>query len=136
MTNTNFSLQEQLQKASEGLQFMSESEAALEPFTWEFKGFSVLNPQTLLQRTKHPNNTPVEIVDFDAFFEVATKEQEWHSAEEREMVKKFQALVNLLKTSLNDLTVYRVGKRAIDVYIVGKASTGDYVGLATKVVET
>lgn len=136
MTNTNPSLQDQLQKATEGLLFMSESEAPLEPFTWESEGGSALNAQTILQKTKHPKETPVDVVDVDCFFEVATKEQDWHFPEEREMVKKFQALVETLKTNLSDLTVYRVGKRSIDVYIVGKTPTQEYVGLSTKVIET
>jgi hypothetical protein len=45
----------------------------------------------------------------------------------------------LLKLSFGNLRinkVYRFGRRNIEVYIVGKTPTGDYAGLATKVVET
>ncbi len=136
MTNTNSSFQNQLQKVTKGLLLMSESEAPLKPFSWESEDGLVLNAQTVLQRTKHPTDTPVDIVDVDCFFKVATKDQDWHSSEERETVKKFQALVEILKNNLSNLTVYRVGKRNIDVYIVGKTPTGDYVGLSTKVIET
>jgi hypothetical protein len=42
----------------------------------------------------------------------------------------------MLKNNLCDIKVYRFGRRNIDVYMVGKTPTGDYAGLATKVVET
>lgn len=136
MTNTNCSIKDQLQKASEGLLFMSESEAPFEVFLWESKDNSVLDAEAIVQKTNHPQDTPVEVVDIDSFFKVATTEQEWQEPEERETVKKFQTLVETLKHNLSDLKVYRLGHRNIDVYIVGKTPTCDYAGLFTKVVET
>jgi hypothetical protein len=136
MTDTNAELLDRLQKASDRLQFMSESEAPFNTFFWKSGDNSSLNPETILQKTSRPQDTPVEVVDLDTFFGVATTEQEWHGSEEREMVKRFQNLVEILKQHLGDLRVYRVGQRNIDAYIVGKTLTGDYAGLSTKVVET
>ena len=136
MTNTSSELLEQLKKASDGLLFMSESEAPFEPFYWEAVDKGTINPKSLLQKTDRPQNTPVEVVDLDCFFQVATTEQKWHSPEERKTVKKFNDLVNTLKQNLSDIKVYRVGKRNIDVYIAGKISAENYAGVSTKVVET
>jgi hypothetical protein len=136
MTNTSSELLEQLKKASDGLLFMSESEAPFEPFYWEAVDKGTINPKSLLQKTGRPQNTPVEVVDLDCFFQVATTEQKWHSPEEHKTVKKFNDLVNTLKQNLSDIKVYRVGKRNIDVYIVGKISAENYAGVSTKVVET
>jgi uncharacterized protein YaeQ len=133
---TNIELLDQLKKASEGLLFTSESEAPLEPFLWEYNDTSELNSETVLQKTGHPQDTPIGVVDFDSFFTVATTEEEWHVQEERETVKKFQNLVNVLKQNLSALKVYRLGCRNIDVYVVGRTPLGDYAGLSTKVVET
>jgi hypothetical protein len=115
---------------------MSESEAPFEPFYWEAVDKGTIDPKSLLQKTGHPQNTPVEVVDLDCFFQVATAEQEWHSPEERQTVKKLNELVETLKHNLSEIKVYRVGKRNIDIYIVGKMSGGDYAGVSTKVVET
>jgi hypothetical protein len=136
MTDTNAELLDRLQKASDGLRFMSESEAPLNTFLWKSEDKPSLNPETILKKTGHSQDTPVEVVNLDSFFEVATTEQEWHDPEECETVKRFQNLVETLKQHLGDLQVYRVGQRNIDVYIVGETTTGDYVGLSTKVVET
>lgn len=136
MTNTNSEFLEQLKKASEGLLFISESEAALEPFQWEDCGNSLLNTETILRKTGRPKDTVVEVVDLDTFFKASTTEQNWQDSEEKAMVKRFQSLVSLLRTHLNDIKVYRLGKRNIDVYIVGKTLKGDLAGLSTKVVET
>lgn len=136
MTDNNAELLDQLQKASDGLQFISESEAPFNTVFWESGDNPPLNPETILPKTSRPQDTPVEVVDLDSFFGVATTEQEWHNPEEREKVKRFQHLVEILKQHLNDPRVYRVGRRNIDAYIVGKTLTGDYAGLSTKVVET
>jgi hypothetical protein len=125
-----------LRKASDGLQFMSESEAPFEVFLWESKDTPVLNSEAILQKTGRSSDTAVEVVDPDSFFAVATTEQDWHSPEERETVKKFQNLVETLKTTLSDMKVYRLGRRNIDAYIIGRTPTGDYAGLSTRVVET
>jgi hypothetical protein len=135
MTNTNSELRYKLQKASDGLLLMSESDYPFEVFLWE-AGCLVITPETILQKTGHPVDTPVEVVDIDSFFAVATAEQEWHNPEERETSKRFQALVETLRRNLNETKVYRLGERSIDVYIVGTTPTGDYAGLSTKVVET
>ena len=72
----------------------------------------------------------------DFFAIIATQEDNWHDEEEREIVKRFQNLVNTLKQNLSQLQIYRVGDRSIDAYIVGVTPDGDWAGLATKLVET
>ena len=136
MTTKNSKLRDQLQEASDGLVFISESDYPFEVFLWEASDSLVITPETFLKKTEHPVDTPVEVVDINSFFAVATTEQEWHNPEEREMVKKFQTLVETLKHNLSEIKVYRLGERSIDVYIIGKTSIGDYGGLSTKVVET
>lgn len=136
MTKTSAEIIEQLKKASEGLLLVSESEAPFEPFHWEDLKNSQINTETILQKTGRSKDTPIEVVDINTFFAVSTTEQDWQDSEEKAMVKRFQSLVSLLLNHLKDLKVYRLGKRNIDVYIVGKTPEGDLAGLATKVVET
>ena len=136
MNNTNSELLARLKKASDGLLFMSESDHPFEAFSWQPKQKDALTPEKLIQSTGHSLDTPVEVVDIDGFFRNATTQQDWHDPEEKERVKKYQALVEALKHNLSDVKVYRFGRRNINVYIVGKTPSGEYAGLSTKVVET
>jgi hypothetical protein len=136
MTNPNTGLLDQLKKASEGLLFISESEAPIEPFLWESSENATLDTQTILQKAGQSLDTPISVVELDNFFQNATTYQEWHSPQERERVAKFQTLAETLKQNLNEIKVYRIGHRTIDVCIVGQTTAGDYAGLFTKTIET
>ena len=128
------SIATQLQQASEGLLFGSETDAPFEVIHWPTQ--EELTPAKLLQLTNHPPDAPVEIVSVDEFFDVANAEEDWHDEEERETVQRFQNLVNILKQNLSQLQVYRVGSVEIDAYIVGVTDGGELAGLSTKLVET
>ncbi|BAZ71239.1 nuclease inhibitor homolog (plasmid) [Fischerella sp. NIES-4106] len=132
MTDTQ--IVDQLKAAADGLLMMSESEYPLEAFLWETK--APATPEKVLQQTNHSPDTPVQVVKVDDFFRVATTPEDWHGDEEKAIVKKFQTLVETLKTNLNNLQVYRLGEVEIDVYVVGETPTGNLAGLSTKVVET
>ncbi|MEG4960310.1 MULTISPECIES: nuclease A inhibitor family protein [unclassified Microcoleus] len=128
------SIPTQLKKASEGLLFLSETDAPFEVIHWQVQ--EELTPTKLLQLTNHPPDAPVEMRTVDEFFAIATAQEDWHDREERETVQRFQNLVSVLKQNLSQLQVYRVGSIEIDVYIVGMAQNGDWAGLSTQVVET
>ncbi|KYC35268.1 nuclease [Scytonema hofmannii PCC 7110] len=125
-----------LKQASDGLLFMSESEYPFEVFLWDAPEQKDITPEFVLQKIGIPLDTPVESVEVDSFFEVAIAEQDWHSSEDKMIVKKYQNLVKLLKENLSDIKVMRFGSINIDVYIIGKTSNDHLAGLSTKVVET
>ncbi len=60
----------------------------------------------------------------------------WYGEEEQARMRRFRVLHDVLKAELCDITVYKIGTVAIDVYVVGRGSAGTYYGLTTKVVET
>lgn len=128
------SIAAKLKQASEGLLFLSESDAPFEIISWPAQG--ELTPAKLLQLTNHPPDAPLEMLAVDDFFALATQEEDWHDEEERETVKGFQNLVSVLKQNLSQLQVYRVGSIDIDAYIIGVTSGGGLAGLSTKLVET
>jgi predicted nucleic acid-binding Zn-ribbon protein len=128
------SIAAQLKQASNGLFFLSETDAPFEVISWPKQ--EQLTPAKLLQLTEHPPDAPVELRTVDEFFAIATAEEDWHDQEERETVKRFQNLVSVLKQNLSQLQVYRVGKTNIDAYIVGVTDGGEWAGLSTQVVET
>ena len=125
-----------LKTASEGLQFMSESDYPFKTFLWEGEAKEPLTPEKIVQQTDHPQGTPVEVIELSDFFEVATQEQDWYGPEEKATAARYRDLLHTLKSTLEDIKVYRVGTVEIDVYIVGKANSSDLVGLSTKVIET
>ncbi len=135
MSNSEEEITAKLKDASNGLFMPSESEYPFEPFIWS--GFKEpLTPEKILELTNHPQNSPVEIVDLPYLFRNLAQEQEWHDDQQKENVGKYRKLLEALESNLSDIQVYRVGKRSIDVYVVGKAGSGDLAGVATKVVET
>jgi hypothetical protein len=128
------SIATQLKQASEGLFFLSETDAPFEVISWQTQ--EELTPAKLLQLTNHPPDAPVELRTVDEFFTIATQEEDWHDQEERETVQRFHNLVSVLKQNLSQLQVYRVGSVEIDAYIVGVTDGGGWAGLSTKLVET
>ncbi|MEG4582319.1 nuclease A inhibitor family protein [Microcoleus sp. MON1_C5] len=129
------SIATQLKQASEGLVFLSETDAPFDIISWQTQG--ELTPAKLLQLTEDSPDAPVELGTVDDFFAIATQEEDWHDEEERETVKRFQNLVSVLKQNLSQLQVYRVGNTNIDAYIVGVTDGGgEWAGLSTKLVET
>ncbi len=122
----------QLSQAVEGLLWLSESDYPFETVYLE----NVDNIETkLLELTNSNAKTKIEIRDIDCFFHRVTQEDNWDE-DELEECKRYQALVKLLKTQLQDIKVYRVGEWEIQVYILGKTESGNVAGLSTMVVET
>jgi hypothetical protein len=114
-----------LKKASQGLQFVSDTEAPLEPFAWQDR--SELTQDRLRQLTKTEADTPVEEMTLDDFFRAVPSEDRG----------KFQKLEKVLKEQLSGVKVYKLGEEADkDVYIAGKTADGRWAGVKTTVVET
>jgi hypothetical protein len=136
MTKTKTDLLGQIKEATKGLTYMSENDFPLEAFRLELKDKNTITEKDILKATKHVPKTPVELYDFDNFFLMPTQEQDWHSAEEKKSVKRYQKLDKLLRDNLSDLQVFKIGEVERDVYVVGKSKSGEFLGVSTKVVET
>lgn len=132
--NTN--VVESLKQASNGLLMMSESEYPFEVIEWVVGDDESLTVQKILQLTNHPQDSSIEEVELEYFFRNCAFEKEWHDETQKQEVVKFQSLLNVLESNLNEIKVYRVGATDIDVYIVGKTETNNLIGLSTKVIET
>jgi hypothetical protein len=123
----------QLSQASEELLWHSESDYPFKTVYWE--DVDDINAK-LLQVTDCTPETTIEVKELDRFFSQAIEEKDWYNSEEMAECQRYQALVNLLKTHISDIKVYRVGEVEIDVYILGKTESGSIAGLSTKMVET
>lgn len=123
-----------LTEASAGLLFPSETDSPLMPYWWDGPGDP--SPEELLRAGMLPPDTPVEIADVRDFFEGVTEPPPCPSEEEIAEAERWQKLVDLLERELSDLCVYRVGEVDIDVFVLGRHPSGEWLGLETSVVET
>lgn len=123
-----------LDTAIADLRWMSESDYPFEVIHWAVS--PPLTAAKLLELTHHDPSTPVETMDVASFFEVATTVQDWYGVAEQQATNQYQALVELLQQTLQQIQVYRVGEITVDIYILGETSQGEIAGVATKAVET
>lgn len=123
----------QLQQASEGLLWQSESDYPFE--TVYLENVNNINSK-LLQNTNSTDDTTIETRELDSFFDRVTEEKDWYNDEEMAECKRYQDLVNLLKTHLTDIKVYRIGSCEVNCYILGQTESNAIAGLSTISVET
>ncbi|HEX8117647.1 MAG TPA: nuclease A inhibitor family protein [Pyrinomonadaceae bacterium] len=130
---TDEQLLEKLRGATRGLTFMSESDYPFEVFKW---GDAEPTEEFLRKQAGAAADAPVETKTVADFFRVAASEPEWKKGEQLAEARRFQALRKLLEENLKDLKVYRVGSINIPVYVAGRAPSGNWLGVSTRVVET
>jgi Nuclease A inhibitor-like protein len=118
-----------IQKASAGLLYPSESDAPFDLVRWDQTG-GTPSPATVaaLGGKGKKKARPVDEVSPDEFFAALA---------ETDDAAKFKTLEQALRKSLADLRIYRMGGSAkVDIYILGRAATGEWLGLHTTSVET
>lgn len=123
---------DRLKQASEGLLWQSESDYPFETVYWE----NANDIKSKLLQVTDCSNKKIEVRELDKFFSQATEEQDWYNDEEMAECKRYQELVNLLQTHLNDIKVYRVGEVEVNCYILGKIESDSIAGLSTISIET
>jgi Nuclease A inhibitor-like protein len=133
MMKSDEQLLKELGEATDGLLFMSESDYPLEVFAW---GSAEPTREFLRGLACFDSSAAVETRGAREFFRAAASEPEWKGEDELAVARRFQSLLRLLETSLTDLKVYRVGAIDIKVYVAGRAPSGNYLGVSTRVVET
>jgi hypothetical protein len=129
-------LLETLGEATSGLLFPSESDAALTPYTFAGPAGTEPTPEALLEAERLPSDTLVEQITLADLLDPFAEAADDASDEDKAEAERYRALSDLLAKKLTDLRVYRVGRVDIDVYILGKAPSGAWLGLKTHVVET
>ncbi len=136
MEKTNSDILQKLSLASSDLLWLSESDFPFEAFTFSQKNLPEMQENILLEKLDKQADTLVKKVEFETFFQRATKEEDWHNTSEKATVQQYQNLVAILQNNLHNLQVYLLGEIEIDVYILGQLPSGDWAGLSTKMVQT
>jgi hypothetical protein len=123
-----------LEQVAQGLLFPSESDAPLALFRWP--GADEPSPAALLACEGRPPETPVEISTVESELGPLTTAAPGADARDQADAARWKALVETLQRELTDLRVYRVGCVDIDVYVLGRAPSGAWLGYKTHAVET
>lgn len=134
------SLQDKLTEAVKDLYYISETDAPFEPFTWKpetgAEAFSEVKADDVLRLSENAPETPVREQSLADFFRFPATEQDWHTDEDKETVKRYQKLKELLESNLKNPKVFKIGEVEIKVYIVGVDEEGNLTGVKTEAVET
>jgi hypothetical protein len=127
-------LKKQIKKATEGLYFISETDAEILPF---FGGQAqAVAKEEILSQTKNAADAPVDERNFKEFFARLTEIQDWFGDEEKATAQRFADLKDLLERNFRDLKVFKIGKIQLDVYVIGLDAENNLLGIKTKAVET
>ncbi|MCY7346795.1 MAG: nuclease A inhibitor family protein [Pyrinomonadaceae bacterium] len=127
-------LSEQIKQAAAGLIYISETDAEILLFIG--KQAENISKDLLLSQTGNAADALVAEASFTEFFARLTEIQDWFGDEEKETVKKFVFLKELLEKNLRDLRVFKIGKIQLDIYVVGLDAENNFLGIQTKAVET
>ncbi|MGI4804051.1 MAG: nuclease A inhibitor family protein [Janthinobacterium lividum] len=125
------SLQSNLENATNGLQMMSESEFPFEYFSTKD---TEINNATVLKITQKPEGTPVATTTLDDLLRNMTDPA--RGSVNPQEAEKYQQMAEVLKSTLQNLSVYRVGEVQIDVLIMGLTEEKTVAGMRTKLIET
>lgn len=127
-------LAEMIGDAVRGLSYTSETDAEITLFRG--KTSKEIKRDEILALTNSAADAPIEEKDFASFFKRLTEVQDWYGDEEKEIVEKFLRLKAILENNLRDLTVFRIGKVKLKIYVVGLDEEDTVLGIETKAVET
>jgi len=124
----------QIKKLSEGLYYISETDAPVSPFVGSKA--EAVSKEEILRQTKSASDAPVEERNFGEIFARLTKLQDWFGDEEKASAEKFGRLKEFLEQNLKDLKVFKIGRIQIKIYFVGLDREGKLMGIQTEAVET
>ncbi len=122
---------DRLTQATVDLLWSSESDYPFELVTW-ISG-TELSADGLFGDLDAP---VIESMTLTDLFEPVLTVEDWYEAAELAQVDRYRDLLAAIEASLADVEVFRVGEVEVAIYIVGRTSAGDLVGLKTYVVET
>ncbi|MBD2757796.1 nuclease A inhibitor family protein [Spirosoma validum] len=132
----NKSFSDQISPLLTDLLYPSESDEPLEPVTCYLKQPEPITVSQIKDWQMLPPSVYVEELPEADFWEPVTTEQEWYGDEEKARTAKFQELKQLFEKELTVRQQFRVGETEMDVYLLGRQTDGERVGIKTKVVVT
>lgn len=124
---------DRLKQATTDLFWSSESDYPFEIVSWEL-GIE-LTPSDLFSNI-YDTDLEIESISLTDLFEPVLTVEDWYEQAELDLVDRYTNLLDSINNNLSEIQVFRVGEVEIDIYIIGKTSTGDIIGLKTRSIET
>ena len=127
-------LLKQISEIVEKLTYLSETDAEIIPFS----GFQTdtVTKEILLKQIGKEETVKIEETGFTDFFAPLIRKQKWFGEEEQKQTEKFIRLKELLQENLINKKVFRIGKKDIEIYVVGLDKDYILCGIKTRSVET
>ena len=125
-----------LERAADGLLYTSESDY---PFTYVFRQARATAPLTVEEFRAVvglPPDAPVETISLDDFFARHIERVDPYDDVAVALVPRYRVLRETIRHAVREPVVFRVGRIAIDCYVVGTDWEGNVVGLTTVAIET
>ena len=121
----------EIRKSTDGLTYMSETDAPVEPFSGGHA-----DTVDIAKIIENADAIKQEKLSAKKFFERLTTVSDWFGPEQTETARRFSELEKLLEENLSELTVFKIGNIQIDIYVVGLDADKTLIGIKTKAVET
>ncbi|WP_420126635.1 nuclease A inhibitor family protein [Longimicrobium sp.] len=133
-TSPDPALRERVERAAAGLTYGSESDR---PFEFcSLPGGGDAPPGAEAFGALIGAHGPVEERDLDDFFMRHIETIDPADTGAQHLRPRYEALRELLRTSLNGTTVYRTGRVEVQCYVVGGDGRGNLAGVRTVAIET
>lgn len=133
-TSSDPGLRERLERAAEGLTYGSESDRPFEFFFLPGAGDAPPGAEAFGRMVGAEG--PVEERDLDTFFMRHAETSDPYDVESQRIRPRYEALRELLRSSLRGTTVYRTGRIEVHCFVVGGDGRGNLAGLRTIAIET
>ncbi len=125
-----------LRRLCTGLLYPSETDAPIDVYVWNTSERGAMTFDNIAFDLHHPEDVHVSESEAEEFFEGVTDIYEWHTPEEVEETKQYQALKEMFFANVTKPIQLWFGENKVDVLVLGRTSDGNYVGLRTFIVET
>lgn len=125
-----------LQQQIAGLYYISESEYPFEVVCFRPPEGQSLTTTDVWQLAGQPAGTSIETVSLAHFFRNRTQPAAHADAETVRVAQGLRQLQLFLEQHLQDIQVYRMGRRKITALILGQLPGQGFAGLKTRVIET
>jgi len=130
-------LREELERASSGLVYSSESDRPFEFFSLRYPGKRGSPDGTEFARLVGAfPEARVQVRSIDEFFARHTTTSDPYDSESQHIRPRYEELVRVLSRHLRDVKVYRIGRIEIACYVMGLDGDGNLAGLKTVAIET
>lgn len=126
----------ELERLTEGLIVMSESDFPMDVVIWQRPGGKP-SARRLAALIGHPHPETASTVPVDDFFRAAAAPLRGSDdAEARATIRRLERIASFLKRHLPDARVFRFGRSTMRAYVIGTTPSGDWLGIATTLIET